>query len=289
MNSGLSPSDPTLVAAFRSALLHQGAIALLILVFLWLLWAAARIWRPAASPGTQWREHGRARGGAGAVAAPHRVRGAVDLRRDPAGAAEDGRRAGHAGHGAHRGLLPRLGPAPGQLGRHGLVVSPGPGRRGQRLDSGRDRHLAHRRRPRSLVQAGRGGQRDVGTDRLGVRRVVRRDLRARPELADRSARGRPHLRGRRSAHRTARGRLAHAQAGAAAASRARRLLRRDGGAPGLARPGFLAGPRGGQAGNPLRDGRGDGRHAAAALPVVLALRLRVVRDPLTASPSTWSW
>ena len=52
MNSGLSPSDPTLVAAFRSALLHQGAIALLILVFLWLLWATARIWRPAASPGT---------------------------------------------------------------------------------------------------------------------------------------------------------------------------------------------------------------------------------------------
>ena len=36
MNSGLSPSDPTLVAAFRSALLHQGAIALLMLAFLWL-------------------------------------------------------------------------------------------------------------------------------------------------------------------------------------------------------------------------------------------------------------
>src|SRR5436309_13843857 len=52
MNSGLSPSDPTLVAAFRSALLHQGAIALLMLVFLWLLWAAARTWWPAASPGT---------------------------------------------------------------------------------------------------------------------------------------------------------------------------------------------------------------------------------------------
>ena len=52
MNSGLSPSDPTLVAAFRSALLHQGAIALLMLAFLWLLWATARIWRPAASPGT---------------------------------------------------------------------------------------------------------------------------------------------------------------------------------------------------------------------------------------------
>jgi len=48
MNSGLSPSDPTLVAAFRSALLHQGAIALLMLAFLWLLWATARTWRPAA-------------------------------------------------------------------------------------------------------------------------------------------------------------------------------------------------------------------------------------------------
>ena len=53
MNSGLSPSDPTLVAAFRSALLHQGAIALLMLAFLWLLWATARTWRrPAASSAT---------------------------------------------------------------------------------------------------------------------------------------------------------------------------------------------------------------------------------------------
>ena len=49
MNSGLSPGDPTLVAAFRSALLHQGAIAVLMLAFLWLLWATARTWRPAAS------------------------------------------------------------------------------------------------------------------------------------------------------------------------------------------------------------------------------------------------
>jgi len=50
MNSGLSPSDPTLVAAFRSALLHQGGIALLMLVFLGLIWATARTWRtPAAT------------------------------------------------------------------------------------------------------------------------------------------------------------------------------------------------------------------------------------------------
>jgi len=45
MNSGLNPADPTLVAAFRSALLHQGAIALAIVVFLLLLWATARTWR----------------------------------------------------------------------------------------------------------------------------------------------------------------------------------------------------------------------------------------------------
>ena len=45
MNSGLSPADPTLVGAFRSALLHQGAIALLIIAFLWLIWATARTWR----------------------------------------------------------------------------------------------------------------------------------------------------------------------------------------------------------------------------------------------------
>src|SRR5882672_9208787 len=51
MNSGLNPGDPTLVAAFRSALLHQGAIALLMLVLVWLLWVTARTWRSAPAPG----------------------------------------------------------------------------------------------------------------------------------------------------------------------------------------------------------------------------------------------
>ncbi|MDQ2815934.1 MAG: SCO family protein [Actinomycetota bacterium] len=45
MNSGLSPGDPTLVAAFRTALIHQSAIALLLVVFCWLAWATARTWR----------------------------------------------------------------------------------------------------------------------------------------------------------------------------------------------------------------------------------------------------
>jgi len=52
MNSGLSPDDPTLVAAFRSALLHQGAIALIAVLFLWLVWATARTWRLTTPSGT---------------------------------------------------------------------------------------------------------------------------------------------------------------------------------------------------------------------------------------------
>jgi len=44
MNSGLNPSDPTLVAAFRSALLHQGLIAVAIFALLFLIWGASRNW-----------------------------------------------------------------------------------------------------------------------------------------------------------------------------------------------------------------------------------------------------
>jgi cytochrome oxidase Cu insertion factor (SCO1/SenC/PrrC family) len=49
MNSGLSPGDPVLIAAFRSALLHQGVIALIMIVLLGLVWATARAW-PASTP-----------------------------------------------------------------------------------------------------------------------------------------------------------------------------------------------------------------------------------------------
>ena len=58
MNSGLNPGDPTLVAAFRSALLHQGAIALLVLVLVWLLWGTARAWRSAPAAGAGMGEAG---------------------------------------------------------------------------------------------------------------------------------------------------------------------------------------------------------------------------------------
>ena len=49
MNSGLNSDNPTLVAAFRSALLHQGIIAGCVLVILAVAWAAIREWmRPPA-------------------------------------------------------------------------------------------------------------------------------------------------------------------------------------------------------------------------------------------------
>ena len=51
MNSGLNPADPTVVAAFRSALLHQGLIALVILVALLLIWGTAQAWAPALGRG----------------------------------------------------------------------------------------------------------------------------------------------------------------------------------------------------------------------------------------------
>jgi cytochrome oxidase Cu insertion factor (SCO1/SenC/PrrC family) len=49
MNSGVNVSDPTVVAAFKSALLHQGIIALLIFGVLGLAWLTVRAWWPAAA------------------------------------------------------------------------------------------------------------------------------------------------------------------------------------------------------------------------------------------------
>jgi cytochrome oxidase Cu insertion factor (SCO1/SenC/PrrC family) len=48
MNSGVNVNDPTVVAAFKSALLHQGIIALLIFAVLGLAWLTVRAWLPPA-------------------------------------------------------------------------------------------------------------------------------------------------------------------------------------------------------------------------------------------------
>jgi cytochrome oxidase Cu insertion factor (SCO1/SenC/PrrC family) len=49
MNSGVNVNDPTVIAAFQSALLHQGLIALLIFAVLGVAWISVRAWLPAAA------------------------------------------------------------------------------------------------------------------------------------------------------------------------------------------------------------------------------------------------
>jgi cytochrome oxidase Cu insertion factor (SCO1/SenC/PrrC family) len=62
MNSGLNDNNPTLVAAFRAALLHQGIYVLLIFAILAVAWVSAREWlRPAraarsVAPEPAWRQ-----------------------------------------------------------------------------------------------------------------------------------------------------------------------------------------------------------------------------------------
>ncbi len=48
MNSGINVNDPTVIAAFKTALVHQGIIALLIFALLGFAWITVRAWLPAA-------------------------------------------------------------------------------------------------------------------------------------------------------------------------------------------------------------------------------------------------
>ncbi|HEY1920553.1 MAG TPA: SCO family protein [Streptosporangiaceae bacterium] len=50
MNDGLNINDPTVVAAFKAALLHQGIWALVIFAILGVAWVAVREWLPGARP-----------------------------------------------------------------------------------------------------------------------------------------------------------------------------------------------------------------------------------------------
>ena len=49
MNSGINVNDPTVIAAFKTALVHQGIIALLIFALLGFGWITVRAWLPAAT------------------------------------------------------------------------------------------------------------------------------------------------------------------------------------------------------------------------------------------------
>ena len=95
MNSGINVNDPTVVAAFKAALLHQGLIALLIFAVLGLAWVTVRAWLPGGRAAGAAAGHARPGPGRArlAAAAADRLRPAVGLRRDLAGPAEDGGRA----------------------------------------------------------------------------------------------------------------------------------------------------------------------------------------------------
>jgi cytochrome oxidase Cu insertion factor (SCO1/SenC/PrrC family) len=58
MNSGINVNDPTVVAAFKTALLHQGIIALLIFALLGFAWITVRAWLPAATATSGATPHG---------------------------------------------------------------------------------------------------------------------------------------------------------------------------------------------------------------------------------------
>src|ERR1700733_9467380 len=50
MNSGLSDTNPVLVAAFKAALLHQGLAVIALLVVMALVWLSVRQWLPSGRP-----------------------------------------------------------------------------------------------------------------------------------------------------------------------------------------------------------------------------------------------
>ena len=139
MNSGINVNDPTVIAAFKTALLHQGIIALLIFALLGFAWITVRAWLPAAAcqrGGGRGHARGR-RGRAGlAAAAADRVRRCCGSstgscrpsRRWPIGLPSQVIR-------AYGGEFTALGAAGGELGRDHLVLSPDAGRRRQRSGS----------------------------------------------------------------------------------------------------------------------------------------------------------
>src|SRR6185312_4495225 len=136
MGSTLQLTNSTVVAAFRSALIHQGIIALLIFFLLAMLWISVREWVPAPRAATRPADGPAAAGPAGH---PDRLRRALGLRWAAPGTAGHASRPAQQRDRAGRGELARLGAAAGRLRRAGLGVSPGQRGRSRRLDPGRPR------------------------------------------------------------------------------------------------------------------------------------------------------
>ena len=149
MNSGVNVNDPTVVAAFKAALLHQGLIALLIFAVLGLAWLSVRAWQPCAQHGAAQRA---GHAGQPAQAEPAwrqvlRIGFGLLWVFDGILQAQPKMAIGLPSqvHRAHRGDVSAMGAAPGELGRDQLVLSPDAGRGVSGVDPDRDRHLAARR------------------------------------------------------------------------------------------------------------------------------------------------
>ena len=211
MNSGLNVSDPSVVAAFKAALVHQGLIALLIFALAGLAWITLRVWLPsAASAGTApeataaaaaepaWRRLLRI--GFGLIwvfdgilqAQPKMAVGLPSQVIEPT-AASSPRWVQHVVNWAGTNWSYH----PMQAGASAVWIQVGIG----------IWLLVAARGP--SVPAGRAGQRRLGPGRLGVRRVLRRHLRPRADLAVRRPGGSAYLRGGRRADRAAGTGLAH--------------------------------------------------------------------------------
>ena len=215
MNSGLSDTNPILVAAFKAALLHQGLIVLVLLLVLGLAWVGVREWLPG----------GRRTGASSWSAATLGWAG---------GATEpSGRRLLRIGFGLlwiFDGIL-QAQPAmaaglPAQVIEPSAASSPAwvqhvvnwagtswsfhpiqAGAAAVWIQLGIGAWLIIGP-ARLVIQAGGAGQRRLGTGRVGVRRGLRRDLRARPDVPVRRPRCGGVLLRRRTADRAAASALA---------------------------------------------------------------------------------
>ncbi len=258
MNSGLSPASPILVAAFRSALLHQTLIIALIIALVLIAWGASRTATGEQHAAPAWREP-RARMvlriGFGVL---WLLDGLLQAQPQMAGGMP-------SQTPVDCGRLAVLGGGHGELGREHLELPPHRSRRIVGLDPGRHRALDDLRGARLVAPARRAVERGLGADRLGVRRVVRRDLCPRAYRALRRARCRAPLRRGRRAAAASRAHLAAAADRPARPRRERSLLPRHGAAAGLAGARLLAGQAGWPAWLADVDDPVDGEHPAAAL------------------------
>src|ERR1700733_7720246 len=124
MNSGLSDTNPVLVAAFKAALLHQGLAIIALLAVMALLWLSVRQWLPASRSA----EGARRRGGRPAPRPPAGPRPSQSVSQSasgPAGIEPAARRALRIGFGIlwiTDGLLQAQSAMP--AGLPGQVIAP---------------------------------------------------------------------------------------------------------------------------------------------------------------------